>query len=890
MQESITPNDQQFLKKAIGIIEDHISNEQFGVSELAEALNMSRSNLLRKIKKLTNQSVSQFIREVRLKGGMELLSQGSLNVSEVAFKVGFSSTSYFIKCFKEYYGYPPGEAGKQEQSTDADETGGFERVHQLSAIMFTDIEGYTALMQRDEARAVSFRDRHREVFNAAIKKYNGRILQYYGDGTLSTFSSAIHAVRCAIEMQLAFRTDPAIPVRIGIHTGDIIFTEDDIIGDGVNVASRVESLAVSGSVFISEKVFDEVKNQPDIQTSSMGVFELKNVEKPLEVYAITNPGLEVPKSAKIDGKGKILKKPAGGNDLRGKKTTLLWTLLPIVVIAIAYSLYTSGFFGGTSERETAIQTFAQDKSIAVLPFINDSPDSSNVYIINGLMESILNNLQKIEEIRVISRTSVEKYRNNPMTIPEIARELNVRYFVEGSGQKVGNRILLNIQLIEAQGDKHLWSEQYAREVQDIFQLQQEVAKNIAGQIEVIITPEEQERIEKIPTENLVAYDYFLQGQELIYRGGTNSGGWEVYKRAVEYFKKAIREDANFAHAYAEVAIAYYYLEIFQTQKEFTDSIEKYAEKAMLLDPQLPQGLLAKAYSHLTLGESRQALPYLEKALEYNPNSVLIIRELASYYVNFVPNTEKYIQYALKGIRLEIGGNDSTEASYLYLHISNALIQTGFIEEALMYINKSLDYNPDNLFSVYVRAYILLAQDMDLKKAKRSLIEAFQRDTTRMDILQEIGKVCYFMRDYQESYKYYKPFVDAREKFGLTMFTHENIKIAFVYRKLGKTEEAESLIQSYKYNADHNPSIYKTIMQSGYYAYRGEDEQALEYLERFVEEEEDYHYWTILFFKMDPIFDKLLNHPRFQKAYEKLDAKFWKNHEAIRTSLEEEGLI
>jgi tetratricopeptide (TPR) repeat protein len=180
--------------------------------------------------------------------------------------------------------------------------------------------------------------------------------------------------------------------------------------------------------------------------------------------------------------------------------------------------------------------------------------------------------------------------------------------------------------------------------------------------------------------------------------------------------------------------------------------------------------------------------------------------------------------------------------------------------------------------------------MDLKKAKKSLIEAFQRDTTRLDILQEIGKVCYFMRDFQESYKYYKPFVDTREKLGLTMFTHENLKIAIVCRNLGKTEEAESLIQSYKYNADYNPSIYKTIMQSGYYAYQGEDEQALEYLERFAEEEEDYHYWTILFLKVDPIFDNLVNHPRFQKAFEKLDTKFWKNHEAIRNSLDKEGLI
>ncbi len=295
-----------FLNKITKIIEDNISNEQFGVSELAGAVGMSRSNLLRKVKNLTRLSVSQFIREVRLKYAMEKLKNTSSNVSEVAFQVGFSSTSYFIKCFRDYYGYPPGEVGKNnDHQNESDSENSSGHAHQLAAIMFTDIQGYTALMQQDEAKAVEFRGRHREVFNSMTKKFNGRILQYYGDGTLSTFSSAIDAVKCAIEMQLLFQDEPQIPVRIGIHTGDIIFTDDDIIGDGVNVASRIESLAATGSVFISDKVYDEVKNQQGIHTISMGVFELKNVGKPIEVYAITNKGLVVPDRDQISGKEKV---------------------------------------------------------------------------------------------------------------------------------------------------------------------------------------------------------------------------------------------------------------------------------------------------------------------------------------------------------------------------------------------------------------------------------------------------------------------------------------------------------------------------------------------------------------------------------------------------------
>ncbi len=173
---------------------------------------------------------------------------------------------------------------------------------QLAAIMFTDIQGYTAIMQQDEEQAIKIRERHRDIFNSTTQKYQGRVLQYYGDGTLSIFNSAIDAVKCGIDMQLAYQLDPKIPVRVGIHTGDIIFSEEDIIGDGVNVASRIESLAVAGSVFISDKVYDEIKNQKSIKTSRLKTFKLKNVEKPIEVYAISNEGLIVPKLEDIKGK------------------------------------------------------------------------------------------------------------------------------------------------------------------------------------------------------------------------------------------------------------------------------------------------------------------------------------------------------------------------------------------------------------------------------------------------------------------------------------------------------------------------------------------------------------------------------------------------------------
>jgi len=875
-----------FLKKATEIIEDNIADDRFGVSELAREMGMSRSNLLRKVKSLSGQSVSQFIRQIKLEHAMELLKRTSLNVSEVSFKVGFTSTSYFIKCFREHYGYPPGEAGKREPEDEPDGTSGqTSENHQLAAIMFTDIQGYTALMQKDEATAVAFRARHREVFNAVTAKFNGRILQYYGDGTLSTFSSAIDAVRCGIEMQLAFLEEPQIPVRVGIHSGDIIFTEDDIIGDGVNVASRIESLASVGSIFISEKVFDEVKNQPGIFTTSMGIFELKNVSKPMEVFAIANKGLVVPEGVHNEGKLK-------SDSLNGTRTKkpqplpkgILWAFIVALTALSIYLIAGSSLFKRQDPKTMAIVRDSSIRSIAVLPFINDSPDSANVYIINGLMESILNNLQKIRNLRVVSRTSVEKFRGSAKTIPEIAKELNVDYIIEGSGQKIGEQIMLSVQLIDANGDQHLWSQQYNREVRDIFALQSEVAKNIADKIHVIITPEVEQRIDKVPTYNLVAYDYYLKGMELYHQENA-----EDLRKGISWFKKAVNEDPQFAAAWANLAIGYYYLDIFRTEKLYSDSINFYANKALQNDPELSQGLLAKGLFYMNNSESELAVPYLEKALEFNPNSAFILNTLSDFYNSYMPDTEKYLEYALKGVHLNIGTYDSSTASFIYLHVSNALIQSGFIEEALKYVNRSLEMNPSNLYSQYVKAYILYAKNHDLEQTKTLMLRVFGKDTNRLDILQETGKVFYYLRDYKTSYKYYKRFIDIREAQQLNIYPGEDAKIAVVLEKMGHKEESEKHFAKFREFAENDPSIYKSLSLTAYYAYHNETKRALEAMKQFAAQS-NFQYWIILFMDVDPLMDNVKDLPAFKEIFSEMKTNFWQHHDRLRKSLEEQSLI
>jgi tetratricopeptide (TPR) repeat protein len=460
----------------------------------------------------------------------------------------------------------------------------------------------------------------------------------------------------------------------------------------------------------------------------------------------------------------------------------------------------------------------------------------------------------------------------------------VDYFVEGSGQKIGDNILLNVQLIEALNDEHLWAEQYNREATDIFNLQKEVAKNIADKIEAVITPEEEERINKPPTDNLVAYDYFLKGLDLLYKGNSES-----LEESIIYFKKAIEHDNEFARAYADIAIAYYFLDIYQKEKQYANEMNEHADKALLFDPKLPQSLVAKGLFYIHEAAYDLAVPYLEKALYYNPNSAFTLNTLSDLYANYIPNTEKYLEYAIKGIGIDIAAHDSITASFVYLHVSNAFIQSGFVEEAEKYINKSLEYHPGNIYSAYVRAYILFSKNRDLQKLKIHLLETLAKDSSRLDVLQEVGKVYYYLRDYDSAYRYYKKYYGIRQAFYLDIYKAENAKIGVVYSKVGLEEESEKFFADYLDYAENDKSIYRHLSLAAYYSWIGEVNISIEEL-RLFSQEENYHYWILLFLEMDPLIDHIKDQPAFHKLMRKIETKFWENHKQIATSLEEKGLI
>jgi TolB-like protein len=574
-------------------------------------------------------------------------------------------------------------------------------------------------------------------------------------------------------------------------------------------------------------------------------------------------------------------------NLKSKK----WLLILLSVVLCLIGVFTVFKIIEINKKNNDISKL--EKSIAVLPFKNDSPSDSNKYFINGVMEKVLNNLQMVKELRVLSRTDVEQYRNTTKSIPDIAKELGVNYIVEGSGQKYGSSFSLSVQLVKAKGkETHLWGKPYEQEIQetkDILRIQSEIAQAIAAELKATITPEEKQLIEKVATTNLTAYDLCLRGDEIIQKGtGT-------LEKAEELYKKALEHDSTYALAYTGLACVYWNKhgdDSFLSEYYF-DSLLILADRALSYDNHVPDAYHWRGMYYFENGRSEQAIKEIEKAIKCDPNPAVEYSVLAGAiylknknYSDYVKSLECYYKSKSYTHGIDLAGS-------LYAIGDAYGYNAGFPDKARRYYQEAfqLDGDTSSYFGKIAGLEIILGNN---EKAFELISKNYAMDSNKLGNIGSMGYIYYIRGQYTESLKYFKKIMERIE--SLTPFSASSFQnIGYIYWMNGYKKEAEYWFGKQKRFSEESLRLGRAYSASGaanydlaaVYAFLGEKKKAYENLREFAK----IHicpFGMINSIKTDPFFNSIRNEPEFQKIVIEMESKYQAEHERVRKWLEERG--
>ena len=478
----------------------------------------------------------------------------------------------------------------------------------LTTILAADVVGFSRLMEVDETGTFSALKAHREELIAPkSRQYGGRTVKLMGDGMLMEFASVVDAVLFAVEIQCAMREHNAdvpaerrIVYRIGINIGDIIAEGDDIYGDGVNIAARLEGLAEPGGICVSRNVFNQVKNKVEVGFEDLGDRQVKNIEEPVRVYKVTAGPCE-----RLEGELAIV---------AGAKTCAV-----------------------------------EKPAIAVLPFDNMSGDAEQDYFADGITEDLITELARFQNLVVIARNSTFTYKGKATRVKDVARELGVHYVVEGSVRRAGQRVRVTVQLIESNSEKHVWAERYDRDLTDIFEIQDEVTKAIIGALPARLEAADIERIKRKPPQDLAAYDYVLRSK-ILHHHGTR----EANAEALQVLEKAIEVDPGYAPAYAWKActLRQAILRGYAAEPDaFNAERIANAEKALALDENDMECLRILCEIHMEQEDLDKAEHYHNRAFALNPNDPRMLAQRGELLV-WLGNPEEGAQWVHRAMQLD----------------------------------------------------------------------------------------------------------------------------------------------------------------------------------------------------------------------------------------------
>ncbi len=582
----------------------------------------------------------------------------------------------------------------------------------LTAILCADVFGYSRLMGENEEATLRTLSSHRKLIDSLIEQHHGRFVNSAGDSVLAEFASVVNAVQCAVDIQSTLKAENAnlpperrMEFRIGVNLGDVMVDGEQIYGDGVNVAARLESLADPSGICVSAKVHDEIRSKLALTYEDLGAQSVKNISEPVRVYRVlAEAGAATPRKTQKVARRYLWR---GAFSLVG-----LAIIVGTIVLVQHLSLRPPTITASIPPTQTPALTLPDKPSIAVLPFANMSDDPKQEYFSDGITDDLTTALSRLPDLFVIARTSAFTYKGKAAKVQDIGRELGVAYVLEGSVRKADNQVRITAQLVDATTGDHLWAEHYDRPMRDIFALQDELVRRIVTTLNLQLTLSQQGVVPRRGTENIEAYDDFLRGMEYVALG---KGTSDDFKKAREMFEKAIALDPMYADAYASLGLIYYgeWLRQWSQDPHALERASELAQKAIALDDSNPPAYALLSRLDLANGQYDRAIADARRAITLNPNAPIGYSYLASALTRSGKPVEA-IGLLEKATRLDPRNGD------VYLQqVGFAYTATGRYQEAVPVLKRALARIPN-----WLEGYqLLVVADSELGNEQEARAEA-----------------------------------------------------------------------------------------------------------------------------------------------------------------------
>jgi TolB-like protein/tetratricopeptide (TPR) repeat protein len=597
------------------------------------------------------------------------------------------------------------------------------------------------------------------------------------------------------------------------------------------------------------------------------------------IFDITPKGIVKTEPAKVAKKKNSELKPAK------RRLKVSDVIIAVMVVVVSILLYPKIFKKG--------DVIELEKSIAVLPFRSLSDDPDKQYLADGVMDAILLHLSKIEELRVMSRTSVEQYRDTDKTVTEICEELDVAFLLEGNFRKYGDQARLIVQLIQPGKEDHVWANKYDREWKDIFAVESEVAQSIAAELQAVITPEEKQLIEKIPTTNLTAYDFYQRGRAEYEDYWQGIAGREALERAEDLYRKALECDSTYALAYTGLARVYWNMHYYDTYltENFLDSVLILADMALLFDDQLSEAFVVKGNYYQANNKNEQAVIEYDRAIQYNPNDWMAYYGKGQLHLD-EDDYKNSIEYYYKAASLYRG----PLLPMIYRDLAFTLVWAGFRELGLKFAKEAIALDDDS-----ASYYRLLATSESNNSNFEKSIEFFERslaiDSTRPRSYLLMGNNYCFLGQFEKALSCYKKAYDSRRDIPEHLSSFIMIRLGQTYLNLGKEEEAtyylnrarDLEIEREKLGRIGQNETQKYHGHAGMFACMGEKDKAFENL-RLLSQIQHIPVWIVIQLKVDPLFNSIRDEPEFQQIVRDIETKYQAEHERVRQWLEENDML